>query len=35
LKPVSQTSPSWMTVRRKSRQIVGTRTRPPPVGLLG
>src|SRR5438552_11883279 len=27
LKAVSQTSPSWMTFRRKSRQIVGTSSR--------
>ena len=35
LKPVSQTSPSWMMVRRKSRQIVGTPSRSLNVGLLG
>ena len=35
LKPVSQTTPSCITVRRKSRQIVGTTTRLVRVGLLG
>jgi hypothetical protein len=35
LKPVSHTRPSWMMVRRKSRQIVGTLSRSLTVGLLG